>query len=151
VSWLAAILLVGLGTALAAAVPAGETVAGVNARGVWIAVGLTLAAIVLLTAHQRCSTYVVISGLLALAAFPAGFVPYERVAPCSWGFHRPCMDRTTVAWHPGIRLAMFLVLLGAALVSAAIGFLRQRAQRPASRLSDADITRIKSLTEQGSG
>lgn len=135
VSWLAAILLVGLGAALAAAVTGGETVAGVNARGVWIAVALILAAIVLLIAHQRWSKYVGISALLALAAFPAGFVPYERVAPCSWGFHRPCMDRTTIAWHPGIRLAMFLVPLGAALFTAVIGFLREGAQRPASGLS----------------
>jgi hypothetical protein len=135
ISWCVAVLIAGLGLTAAVAVPPHDAIwPGTNARGLFVGVALVLAGIMLLLAHQRWSKYVGLSALLALDAFPALLVPYDRVGPC-WSPHRPCMDRNTVEWHPGVRLAMFLVLLVAALITATIGFLRERGQRPASALT----------------
>lgn len=135
-SWCVEVVIAGVGIAAAVAVPPGDAVwPGTSARGLFVGVALMLAGILLLLGHQPWSKYVGLSLLLVLAAFPALLVPYERVRPCSWGPHRPCMDPSIVEWHPGVRLSMFLVLVVAALIIATIGFVRERVQRSASVLT----------------
>jgi hypothetical protein len=107
---------------------------GASAGGLFVGVALVLAGTVLLLAYQHWSMYATVTALLVLAAFPALLVPYERRGACWWRPHRPCMDPVILAWRPGVRLGMFLVFLVAALVVAAIGFVRERGRRSVAHL-----------------
>jgi hypothetical protein len=132
ISWWVALLLVGVGLAVATAIPGGDgTLApGGDAtveRGVYVGIALVLAAIVLLVTHQRWGRMAVASAALLLASFA---VPLRvaHTVPDTSGCRPPgpC-DPAMTPWHPGILLALFVIFFTAALACAAIGFVRERA------------------------
>lgn len=96
-------------------------------RSAYVSFALGLAAIVLLVTHQRWGRMAVASAALLLASFA---VPLRlaHTVPDTSGCRPPgpC-DPAVTLWHPGILFALFVIFLTAALVCAAIGFVRERA------------------------
>jgi hypothetical protein len=132
ISWSLAILLVGVGVALAAAIPGGDGTVALGGgetveRSAYVGIALVLAAIVLLLAHQRWGWMAVSSVVL----LPASFAVPLRLAhtvPDTSGCRPPgpC-DPAMALWHPSILLVLFAIFLTAAIVCAAIGFVREGA------------------------
>lgn len=120
-SWFLAILIV-LSAGVAAAVSPGAAVE----RASFPVVALSVAAVILLVAHQPLGRVSFLTILLLVAAFtvPIFLVPVTPDTSACQNVRTPCDPPLDP--HVEIRLALLATLLAAALVTAARGYARSR-------------------------
>lgn len=124
VSWALASLIVGIGLSIAAAAPEGET----GEKLAFVVVAISVAAVVLLLAHQPWGRVATSSAISLLAAFVVPLLLAREVpdvSACRPPRRVPC-DPAMGLWHPDVLLALFVVFLAAALGSSVAGLLRYR-------------------------